>query len=72
MNSNPEDAATKRRCAERVAWSIKRWCDETDLSRSFVYVLIQDQKLDTVKVAGKRLITTAPRDFLASQAGEAA
>jgi hypothetical protein len=65
---NPkDDAAAKARSNNAVAWSVKRWCEETDLSRSFTYLLIRDQKLDTVKVAGKRLITTAPRDFIASQ-----
>ncbi|MGE3782054.1 MAG: hypothetical protein AB7H71_04850 [Alphaproteobacteria bacterium] len=57
---------------ERVAWSVKHWCAATDLSPAYCYELLAAGKIEAVKIGGKRLITTAPRDFLASLRGEAA
>jgi hypothetical protein len=57
---------------DKVAWSIKNWCAATDLSPAYTYELLAAKRIDSVKVGGKRLITTAPRDFVASLAGEAA
>ena len=54
---------------DKVAWSIKNWCGDTDLSPAYAYELINEKKISSVKVGGKRLITTSPRDFLASLAG---
>jgi hypothetical protein len=55
----------------KVAWSVKNWCGDTDLSPAYCYELINDKKIASVKVGGKRLITTSPRDFLASHGGNA-
>lgn len=57
---------------EQVAWSVKSWCAATDLSPAYCYELLAAGKIEGVKVGGKRLITTAPRDFLAGLRGEAA
>jgi hypothetical protein len=51
--------------ADKVSWSVKNWCRDTDLSPAYAYELINDKKISSVKVGGKRLITTSPRDFVA-------
>jgi hypothetical protein len=57
----------------KVAWSVKHWCADTDTSPAYAYELIAAKRIDSVKLGGKRLITTAPKDFIASlAAGEAA
>ena len=57
---------------EQVAWSVKHWCAATDLSPAYCYELLAAGKIEGVKIGGKRLITTPPRDFLASLRSEAA
>lgn len=56
----------------RVCWSIKSWCNDTDLSLSFVRELISTRQVDSIKVGNKRLIVTSPSAFIASQRGSAA
>jgi hypothetical protein len=48
----------------QVAWSVKSWCADTDLSPAYCYELIQAGTIDSCKIGGKRLITTPPRDFV--------
>jgi hypothetical protein len=57
---------------EQVAWSVRNWCAATDLSPAYCYELLAAGKIQSVKVGGKRLIVTPPREFLASLRGEAA
>jgi hypothetical protein len=57
---------------DQVAWSVKNWCADTDLSESYAYELIGAKVIDSVKIGGKRLITTPPREFIARLIGEAA
>ena len=57
---------------DQVAWSVRNWCASTDLSPAYCYELLAAGKIEAVKIGGKRLITTAPRDFLASLRGQAA
>ena len=56
----------------KAGWSVKNWCADTDLSPAYTYELINAKKIESVKVGGKRLIITPPRDFLLSIASEAA
>ena len=49
----------------QVGWSVKNWCADTDLSESYAYELIGAKVIDSVKIGGKRLITTPPREFIA-------
>lgn len=59
--------------ANKVAWSVSSWCHETELSKSYIYELIAAGKVRSVKIGGKRLITTPPRQFIDDLAeGEAA
>ena len=57
---------------DQVAWSVKNWCADIDLSESYAYELIGARVIDSVKIGGKRLITTPPREFIARLTGEAA
>ena len=57
---------------EQVAWSVKHWCAATDLSPAYCYELLAAGKIEAVKVGGKRLITTTPREFLAGLRNEVA
>ena len=50
-----------------MAWSVKNWCRDTDLSPAYAYELINEKKISSVKVGGKRLITTPPLAFIASR-----
>ena len=52
---------------DKVAWSVKNWCRDTDLSPAYAYELINEKKISSVKVGGKRLITTPPLAFIASR-----
>lgn len=56
----------------QVAWSVKSWCADTDLSPAYVYELIAAKRISSAKVGGKRLITTKPADFVAALAEQAA
>jgi hypothetical protein len=48
------------------------WCADTDLSPAYCYELIAAGTVESVKIGGKRLITTSPREFVESLRGEAA
>ncbi|HVO04726.1 MAG TPA: hypothetical protein VMT54_21195 [Candidatus Cybelea sp.] len=52
--------------SERIAWSPKDWGAAIGVSHTTVYQLIADQKVRSVKLGGKRLITTPPVEFIAS------
>jgi hypothetical protein len=52
---------------DKAAWSVKSWCADVDLSPAYAYELMAEGKISSVKVGGKRLITTAPRDFIAQR-----
>ena len=56
----------------QVSWSVKNWCADTDLSPAYCYELIAAGTVESVKIGGKRLITTSPREFVELLRGEAA
>lgn len=60
--------AEKQANPDQVAWSIKNFCAAVDISPAYAYELLAAGKIRAVKVGGKRLITTSPRDFIASLA----
>jgi len=66
------DAMDNSRTTERYAWTVKDWGASVSISRASVYELIAAGAIDTTKFGGKRLITTDPRDWLASLKSEAA
>jgi hypothetical protein len=51
---------------------VKNFCADADLSPAFIYELIAGKKIESVKIGGKRLITTLPAALIASLRGEAA
>ena len=50
---------------EPLAWPVKKWCATVSLSESYAYELMSNGTLDSIKVGGKRLIVTTPREFIA-------
>jgi len=55
----------------KAGWRVNEWANDTGVSRSYTYELIAAQKIDSVKLGATRIITTAPKDFLASLRGGA-
>ena len=51
----------------KAGWRVNEWAADAGLSRSFVYILLADHQISSVKVGGKRLITTPPLAFIASR-----
>ncbi|MBF0561101.1 MAG: hypothetical protein HQL37_03585 [Alphaproteobacteria bacterium] len=50
----------------RVGRSVRRFCHEVDISQAFFYELRAKGLIDTVKVFGKSIVLTDPREFLKS------
>jgi hypothetical protein len=55
---------------DQVAWSVRHWCEATDLSPAYCYELLAAGKIEGVRCGGKRLILTPPRESLESLTGE--
>jgi excisionase family DNA binding protein len=51
-----------------VAWTVRDWAEQTSLSKSYVYILINARKITSVKSGKKRLITTSPAAYIQSLA----
>jgi hypothetical protein len=58
--SHPQDLPIKR-----LGWRVPEWGYAVGCGRSFTYELIQKGEVESVKVAGMRLITTEPAEFIA-------
>ena len=50
------------------AWTVREWAQQTSLSKSYVYVLLSAGRISSVKAGKRRLITTAPADYIDSLA----
>lgn len=48
----------------RICWTVQHFAAETDLSENYVRQMIALQMVDSVKIGGRRLITTPPRVFI--------
>ena len=57
---------------DRLGWRVPIWCAEVGCGRSFAYELIKAHKIDSVKLGAMRIITTPPREFLATLAEQQA
>ena len=57
---------TKTKEVEKLGWRVNEWAAAVGISRTSVYELIAAKTITSVKFGGARLITTLPRDFLAS------
>lgn len=51
---------------EKLGWRVNEWAAAVGISRASVYELIAAKTIASVKFGGARVITTLPRDFLAS------
>lgn len=51
--------------SERAGWPVEEWAHAAGIGRSLAYVLLQRNEITSVKIGKRRIITTAPRDFLA-------
>lgn len=54
--------------AEKCGWRVNEWAAATGTSRSQAYKLLDDGRIASVKLGTARIITTPPREFLASLA----
>ena len=48
----------------RRAWQVSEFCEAHRISRTTVYKLMSQGKLETIRVAGRRLIPAASADAL--------
>jgi excisionase family DNA binding protein len=51
-----------------VAWTVRDWAEQTSLSKTYVYILINAGTIASVKAGKKRLITTSPIEYIQSLA----
>jgi hypothetical protein len=66
MNREQQDDA-------KVGWRVSEWASAVGLSRASVFNLLAAGAINSVKYSSRaRIITTPPRDYLASLAGDAA
>jgi hypothetical protein len=56
----------------KAGWRVNEWGADASVSRAFVYKLLAAGKLKSVKAGSARIITTTPKEYLASLVGEAA
>ena len=54
--------------SSKAGWRIDEWCADTGCKRSYVYELIKENKIASVKLGGMRVIITPPSELLASLA----
>jgi hypothetical protein len=55
----------------KAGWRISEWTEDTGLSRAYVYILINENKISSVKSGAARIITTSPAAYLGSLEGAA-
>jgi hypothetical protein len=56
---------------KKFGWRINEFASAVGLSRARIYELLEEKQIAAVKCGGARIITTHPKDFLASLAGKA-
>jgi hypothetical protein len=59
-------AAAERRNDEKCGWRVPEWAAAAACSRAFVYNLLKEKKLESVKLGRSRVILTHPADYLAA------
>jgi hypothetical protein len=50
----------------RAGWSVEDWSRATSIGRTKVFELIQQRAIQSVAFGRRRIITTAPAEFLAA------
>ena len=56
----------------KAGWRVNEWAADVGVSRAYVYNLLAAKTIASVKSGNARIITIAPREYLASLAGDAA
>jgi hypothetical protein len=51
---------------DKCGWRVKPWADAVGCSASHTHKLIAEKKIRSVKMGAARIITTSPKEFLAS------
>jgi hypothetical protein len=59
-------AAAERRNDVKHGWRVPEWAAAAGCSRAFVYNLLKEKKLESVKLGRSRIILTHPADYLAA------
>ncbi len=49
---------------KRAGWTVKDWCNQISISAAYFYELKNKGLIDCVKVFGKVIVLTDPREFL--------
>jgi len=62
----PRDNSTSN--VDKLGWRVSEWAHAMGLGRAFVYEMITEGKIRSVKVGGARIIITPPADYLRSLA----
>jgi hypothetical protein len=63
-------AADRRQERIKLGWRLNEWCRAVGCGRSYGYILLNEQRIESVKLGRARIITTHPSDFLSSLRGE--
>jgi hypothetical protein len=62
-------ASAARGDSQKFGWRVNEWSTAVGISRASVYELLAAKTIASVKFGGARIITTQPKDFLASLEG---
>lgn len=65
-------ASAARGGTQKYGWKVTEWSAAVGCSRAYVYELIADGRIRSVKLGASRIIRTHPEEFLDSLGGEAA
>ena len=57
---------TEDQIASKKGWTVTEWRHEVGISPAFTWRLIRDDRVRSVKLGKRRLITTPPAEFLAN------
>lgn len=55
---------------ERYGWRVEDWAEAAGCGRSTAWLLIKENRVDSVCIGRRRVIRTHPRDYLARLAEE--
>jgi hypothetical protein len=56
----------------KYGWRPLEWARAVGVSRAYVYLLLNDDLIESVKLGSARVITTSPSEFLDAQREDAA
>jgi hypothetical protein len=60
--------AIKSAAVEKAGWTVDQWKYATGLGHTTVYDLLKTGRIKSSKIGKRRIITTSPKEFLASEA----